>query len=87
MVSVGISNRRLVNLVIARLARMVSKKRHEGLYWFGHNVPTSSSSHLCACTRFAAGVTNRRERDMAPKSLMGCARASVSPNLRGLPLL
>jgi hypothetical protein len=57
------------------------QERHEGLYWFGLNVPTSSSSRLCSCPRFVAAVTNGRERDWTPKSLVECTCASVSLNL------
>jgi hypothetical protein len=83
-VSVSVLNRRLVNFVIARLAQMMSKK-DTSLYSFGQNIPTSSLSHLCSCTRFVVGVTNKREREGAPKSLVECACVNVSLNLFFLP--
>jgi hypothetical protein len=57
------------------------QERHEGLYWFRQNIPTSSSSHLCPCTKFVVGVTNGRERERAPKFLVECACVNVSVNV------
>ena len=40
-------------------------KKTQGLYWFGQNVPTSSSWLLLVLfKKFVIGVTNRREKDM-----------------------
>jgi hypothetical protein len=54
------------------------QQRYEGLYWFRQNISTSSLSRLCSCTRFAVRITNGRERDRAPKSLVQCACAAAS---------
>ena len=37
--------------------------RHKILYWFGLNVPTSSSSSRALALKFAVGVTDGRERE------------------------
>ena len=39
--------------------------QHKGLYWFGRNVPTSSSSTRALALKFVVGVTNGRERERA----------------------
>ena len=54
---------RLVNLFARhRPGRIVMQGKTQRLYWFGRNVPTSSSGFSCSCTQFIVGVTNRRER-------------------------
>jgi hypothetical protein len=63
---VGVLYRQLVNLYYA-FGLDGEFGRHKGLYWFRLNVPTSSSRLLVLpALKFAAGVTNRRERDEVP---------------------
>ena len=55
---------------------MVMQGETQGLYWFGPNVPTSSSGHLCSCIQFAVGGYKRAREGRAPKSLGMCACVS-----------
>jgi hypothetical protein len=73
---VGVSNRRLVNLVIACPARMVSKK-DKRVYIGSSKMSLRPVRATCA---LAVEVTNGRERDWASKSLVECAGTSVSLN-------
>jgi hypothetical protein len=58
--------------VIARLGSDGELGERKDVYWFGRNVPTPVRGGLRyqLYIRFAVGVTNGRERDGCPKSLV-----------------
>jgi hypothetical protein len=60
MVSVGVLNRRLVNLWIAHLGSVGELGGRKDIHWFGQNVPTPVRGGLRyqLSIRFAVGVTN-----------------------------
>jgi hypothetical protein len=65
-------NRRPVNLSFARLSLDGELRGRKDVYWFRQNIPTPihSSLRYQLCIRFAVGVTNDRERDECPRSLV-----------------
>jgi hypothetical protein len=53
--------------MIMRLGSDGVQRGHEGVYWFGPNVPTSSGElFMLLALRFGVEVTNDRERDELP---------------------
>ena len=68
--SVGVPYHRLVNLCARHYSGWLCKDLTRGLYWFGRNVPTSSSSTRALALKFAVGVTNGRKRNGLPRSLV-----------------
>jgi hypothetical protein len=72
MPNVDVLNYRLVNLWIARLCSDGELGGRKDVYWFGQNVPTPihGGMHYQRYIQFVVRVTNSRERDGCPKSLV-----------------
>ena len=72
----------------ASRAQMVMQRKTQGLYRFGLNVPTSSSSVLVFLHWFELGATNGRERELGSQVsvLRGlvCVCVKDPPPVRGL---
>jgi hypothetical protein len=82
IVCVGVLNCRLVNLWIAHLGSDGELGERKDVYWFGQNVstPVRDGLRYQLYILFAVEVTNDRERNKSPKSLL-CVRRALKTAL------